>query len=129
MSLRDDILGGGFDLSPGGRDDGAIAAALSVGRVRIVSREIGKGEVLDVLGFEAGNAFLDQIDSLPDFRHAKQLLANARLDIGNPTTRAILETLTALLSPGQIVALKAIAEMPDEVTSQQVTRALEGYEP
>lgn len=128
MSLRDDILAGGFDLSPAMRNDGAIATALSVGRVRVVSREIGKGEVLDALGLEAGNAFLDQIDSLTEFRHAKQLLANARLDIGNETTRTILDGLGALLTIEQIGTLKALAEEPDPISSQQVTKALEGYE-
>ena len=110
------------------RNDGAIATALSVGRVRVVSREIGKGEVLDALGLEAGNAFLDQIDSLTEFRHAKQLLANARLDIGNETTRTILDGLGALLTIEQIGTLKALAEEPDPISSQQVTKALEGYE-
>ena len=43
MSLRDEILAGGFDLA--NRDDGAIAAALSQGRTKVVSREVGDGAI------------------------------------------------------------------------------------
>lgn len=125
MPLRDEILAGAFDLA--NRDDGAIAAALSAGRVKVVPTEIGKGRILATMGLEAGNAFLDIIDSAPDFRHVRHLIANGWLDIGDGLTRAMVDSLVGtVLTSEQASALKALAEEPEVITAQQVAQALEG---
>lgn len=130
MSLRDDILAAGFDLTPLNRNDGTIAAALSVGRTRIIKTEIGKGSIISCLGLEVANDFLDAVDSLPDFRHAKYLLLTDKLDIGNTLTRSIVDSLVpGLLTSEQAEALKALAEISDPIASHEVTKALEGYTP
>jgi hypothetical protein len=123
--LRDEILTGGFNLQ--NRDDGAIAAALSVGRTKIVPTEIGKGRILATLGLATGNALLDVIDTAPDFRHVKQLVENGWLDIGSDLSRASLDALVpAVLTQVEADTLKALAEVPDPVTPQDVAKALEG---
>lgn len=119
MTLRDEILAGGFDLEA--RDCRAIAEALSVGRVKIVPCQIGKGRVLAAIGMEAGNALLDLIDTAPDFRHVKQLVANGWLDVGDQLTRAMIDQVC---SPDAAKALKALAEVRDVVTEQQVAEAI-----
>lgn len=125
MALRDEILAGGFDLQ--NRDDGAIAAALSVGRTKIVPTEIGKGRILATLGLTVGNSLLDVIDTAPDFRHVKQLVENGWLDIGSDLARASVDALVpTVLTQTEADVLKALAEVPDVVTPQDVAKALEG---
>jgi len=123
-SLRDDILALGMPLS----DHGAIAAALSAGRTRLVYTEVGHGTILETIGLAAGNALLDAIYATPDFRHVKPLLEQGRLDISSALVRGALDALTAagVITAPHAAALKALAERPDPVSSQQVTRALEG---
>lgn len=125
MSLRDDILAGGFDLD--NRDDGAIAFALSQGRTRIVRTEIGKGAIIEAIGLEAGNRLLDVIDTAPAYRHVKQLLENGWFNVGSALARASLDTLVpTVLTQREADTLKALAVVPDPITAQDVARALEG---
>ena len=119
MSLRDEILAGGFDLES--RDCQAIADALSVNRIKTVKTEIGKGMVLATIGLEAGNALLDIIDNEANLRHVKQLVANGWLDVGDALTRAMIDQIC---SPASASALKALAEVPDKVTAQQVAEVI-----
>lgn len=122
MSLRDEILALGMPLD----DHGAIAAALPA-RTSIVPTEIGKGRIISTLGLEPANAFLDAVDSAPGFRHVKHLVANGWLDIGDAMTRATVQSLVpALLTEEQATALLALAVITAPVTSQEVTKALEG---
>ena len=127
MSLRDEILAGGFDLQ--NRDDGAIAAALSVGRKKIVPTEVGNGLVLSTVGLTVGNVLLDVLNAAPDFRYVKPLLDQGRLDISTPIARAALDGLVGVVvgfEQQHADALKALAEVADPVTPQDVARALEG---
>ena len=125
MSLRDDILAGGFDLA--NRDDGVIAFALSQGRTRIVRTEIGKGAIIEAIGLEAGNRLLDVIDTAPAYRHVKQLLENGWFNVGSALARASLDTLVpTVLTQREVDTLKALAVVPDPITAQDVARALEG---
>ena len=132
MALRDEILAGGFDLAH--RDDGAIAAALSVGRVRLEPRPIGIGTILNALGPVAGAALLDRLDaaraSIPPLKWAWVLLEAGQLDVSLAATRGQIDALVdgGLISAGEAAALKALAEVPDPVSAQDVGRALEGYE-
>ena len=103
MSLRDEILAGGFNLS--NRDDGAIADALSQGRTKVVSREVGDGAIALALGTQAGPLFLYKLKKLaatvlPDAatdaqiipvaiaQQAVESLAKVGFDVGNPDVRA-----------------------------------------
>lgn len=114
-------------LTPETRDDGEIAATLSVGRVVLVPTEIGNGAILETIGLPAGNALLDLINSAPDFRHVRPLLEQGRLRVDSQLVRATLDSLVpAVLTSVQVSAIKALAERPDIITTQQVTQALEG---
>ena len=142
MSLRDEILAGGFDLA--NRDDGAIAAALSHGRTKVVSREVGDGAIALALGTQAGPLFLYKLKKLattvlPDdatdeqiipvavAQQAVESLAKVGFDIGNPDVRAGLSMFDGtLLTSEQIEAIKALAVVPDVITAQDVAKALEG---
>lgn len=116
----EDILALGMPLD----DHGALADALSVGRTTLVKTEVGKLTIIGVIGMEAGNALLDTIDNVPDFRHVRYPLANGWLDVANPTVRDMLDMLC---SPSDATLLKDLAVRPDSCTSQSVSKALEGY--
>ena len=142
MSLRDEILAGEFDLA--NRDDGAIAAALSQGRTKVISREVGDGAIALALGTQAGPLFLYKLKKLattvlPDdatdeqiipvavAQQAVESLAKVGFDIGNPDVRAGLSMFDGtLLTSEQIEAIKALAVVEDVITAQDVARALEG---
>ena len=142
MSLRDEILAGGFDLA--NRDDGAIAAALSQGRTKVVSREVGDGAIALALGTQAGPLFLYKLKKLADTvlpddatdeqiipvaiaQQAVESLAKVGFDVGNPDVRAGLSMFEGtLLTSEQIEAIKALAVVPDVITAQDVAKALEG---
>lgn len=124
MTIRDDILAGGFDLE--NRDDAAIAASLSVGRTRLVTTMIGYGTVLDVLGLEAGNALLDVLHSDPRFKYVVPMLEQGRLDISMSSVRSWLDQLSTVgvLTSAHAQALKALAEAPDPIPVTDVSRAI-----
>lgn len=142
MSLRDEILAGGFNLA--NRDDGAIAAALSQGRTKVVSREVGDGAIALALGTQAGPLFLYKLKKLaatvlPDnatdaqiipvavAQQAVESLAKVGFDVGNPDVRSGLSMFEGtLLTSEQIEAIKALAVVPDVITAQDVAKALEG---
>ena len=142
MSLRDEILAGGFDLA--NRDDGAIAAALSQGRTKVVSREVGDGAIALALGTQAGPLFLYKLKKLADTvlpddatdeqiipvaiaQQAVESLAKVGFDVGNPDVRAGLSMFEGtLLTSEQIEAIKALAVVPDVIAAQDVAKALEG---
>ena len=125
MTLRDEILAGGFDLQ--NRDDGAIATALSAGRTKIATRLGGIGVVLETLGPVDGAALLDSLEStattVPAVRWAFVLINRGELDFGSPATRAMIDQL---VSSSAKEALLSLAEVPDIITPQQVAQALEG---
>ena len=104
-----------------------IAAALSAGRTKIVPTEIGKGRVIATIGLESANDLLDVIDTAPDFRHVKQLLASGWLDVGAPLTRGALDNLAAggVVTQAEADAIKALAEVPDPVTPLEVALTIE----
>lgn len=125
MSLRDEILAGGFDLV--NRDDGNIAATLSTGRTVTVATEIGVGAILETIGVAAGNSLLDYIMSAADFRHIRPLLEQGRLRIDSPLVIAILGSFVpALLTAEQAAALVGLGKRKQTITAQEVAAALEG---
>ena len=142
MSLRDEILAGGFNLA--NRDDGAIADALSQGRTKVVSREVGDGAIALALGTQAGPLFLYKLKKLAATvlpndatdaqiipvavaQQAVESLAKVGFDVGNPDVRSGLSMFEGtLLTSEQIEAIKALAVVPDVITAQDVAKALEG---
>jgi hypothetical protein len=128
MSLRDEILASGLPLD----DHGAIAAALSVGRAKITSRMIGVGTILAVFG-GVGGQFLDALQAAGESNRDLHWLLQSNImrgefDVGDRASRAGMQALAAAMPPfaAGINALLALAEVPDPVSSQEVTRALEG---
>lgn len=124
MSLLDDIRALPAELLAT-QDTAAIAVALSAGRVRVVSMEIGNGLVLATVGLTVGNALLDVIYTAPDFRYVKPLLEQGRLDISSPLARGALDSLVGV-APGfeqaHVDALKALAEQPDPIDEMTVRK-------
>jgi hypothetical protein len=125
MTLKNEILAGGFDLA--NRDYDAIAAALSVGRKRANALEIGNGTILATIGLAAGNALLDVISGAPDFRHVKPLVEQGRLTIGSPLVQATVKSLIGtVLTQQQADALCALGFDADPVSPAEVARIIDG---
>lgn len=127
MTLYEEIISLPELLAMG--DHGAIAKELSRGRKKVIPMEIGKGKILEVIGLATANSLLDVIDSHPDYRHVKQLLQNGWFNIGSPLARASVDALVVagIINEIEGTAIKAIAEVDDVITSQEVTKALEGH--
>ena len=107
------------------RDFDAIASAVSAGRTKRSQREIGNGTILEVLGLSAGNALLDVVNNVADFRHVKPLVEQGRLQIGSPLVQATVQSLVpSVITQAQADALKALGVEPDHVTTLQVNQAL-----
>ncbi len=109
------------------KEHGAIAAVVSAGRTRPSTKEVGNGTILEVLGLTAGNAMLDAINTIPDFRHVKPLVEQGRLTIGTPL---VAQSLGAFVAGGVITQadadkLLAIAVEPAPVSVSEVIQAME----
>lgn len=123
-----------------GRNDVAIAAILSVGRLRLVSHEIGERGILDALGSVAGDAFLSALEAIaapadlpaplqPHYgaiRRGVAWLKKDGLDVGSQTTRQLLDGLAAvgLVDAGSVTAVKSLAETADPIHYNAVSDAL-----
>ena len=109
------------------RNHDAIAAAVNVGRTKVVQTLGGIGTVLETLGPDVGAALLDTLETIATANSAVKwafvLINRGELDFGSRATRDMID----LLIPGAAgTALKAVAEVPDPVTAQQVSDALGG---
>lgn len=126
MDLRAEILSrSDCAAAVAARDTTAIAAVLSVGRTKVISKSGGIGMVLGALGPVNGAALLDTLETAsttnPPLKWAFVLINRGDLDFGSPATRAMIDQLI----PGPAgVALKAVAEVPDAVTEFEVRQAL-----
>lgn len=112
-------------------DHGAIAEALSVGRTKVQATPIGIGTVLAVMA-PVGGEFLNALESLgatdANVKWALKMIEQATFDVGHPVTRAQLDAFAVnvpAMADG-IAALLELAVVPDPVSSQEVTKALEG---
>lgn len=114
-------------------DSAALAAALSVGRTRVVQRLGGVGAVMDALGPDVGAEVLDALDALKatssPVKWAWVLINRGELDFGLPSTRGVIVQLQqagAFGEQGEAIAaaLLAIAEEPDPVSAAQVELAI-----
>lgn len=133
MTLRDEILSRPDCADAlAARDCGELARILSVGRTKLIDYSIGYGTVLEVLGAEAGSAFLDGLTALAatssPVKWALKLLDRGELNIGAAATRGQLDALAAggVMPQAVADALKGLAVSPDEITASQVQQALEG---
>ncbi|HSD36094.1 MAG TPA: hypothetical protein VLC92_01215 [Rhodocyclaceae bacterium] len=111
------------------RDDVAIAAALSVGRTRLVPCKIGVGSILAALN-PGGGAFLEAVEAMGatdlNVKWAMYLIKSGELDVGMAVTREML-TAFAAEHPGlaaSVAALMALAEVPEVVGYNLVSDAL-----
>ncbi len=125
-------------------DDAAIAAILSEGRTRIVSQQVGDGAVAIALGIPGGPVFLYQLELAADTspgasatdeqvaqhaiaRQAWRSLQRGSLDVGNAVVRDALDAMVGtLLTADQATAVKALAEVADQVSVADVSLAMRG---
>ena len=64
------------------KDESAIAAAFASTLEQVpLKTEIGVGTILDVMGLDAGNSFLDVIFTQPQFRYIKLVIEAGKLDV------------------------------------------------
>lgn len=116
-------------LDPDNRNDTAIAAILSVGRVRPVPTEIGIGTVLAKLG-AGGGAFLDALEQIgqqdANVKWSMVLIRDGRFRIDMPESRAAMQALANQVSDlaAGIAALLTLGFEPDPLPVVDVSRAL-----
>lgn len=129
MTIRDEILSRPDCADAlARRDCGELAALLSVGRTKVIDYSIGYGTVLEVLGAEAGSAFLDGLTALAatssPVKWALKLLDRGELNIGAEATRGQLDALAAggVMPHAVADALKGLATVSEVVTAQDVAR-------
>lgn len=105
----------------------AIAALVSTGRTRAVETAVGNGTIIEVLGLETANNFLDAINTMPAFRHVKPLVQDGRLLVGSPVVAASMGAFVggSILTQAQADALLALGRKPNPVSPQQVMHAME----
>lgn len=111
------------------RNDVAIAAVLSVGRVKVQSMRIGIGTILATMR-PNGGVFLDALETLAatdsNVKWTLKLIEASNFDIGLTATREELATF-ATANPtlaDEITALLAVAESADPIHYNAVSDAL-----
>ena len=126
MTLLEEIQAKCSQAMLASRDFEAIAAAVSIGRTKPNAKEIGNGTILEVLGLTSGNALLDVVNTVPDFRYVKPLVEQGRLTVGSELVQATVQSLVPIgvLTQAQADALCALGFDPDPVTAQQVSDEL-----
>jgi len=109
----------------------AIADALSAGRTRLVPTEVGNGTVLEVLGFDVGNALLDLLAAQPAYRHVRPLLDQGRLRLDSAIVLGAMQQLVGqqiaegvTFTQAHHDALRARASAPAAVPEWDVRCAL-----
>lgn len=132
--------------NPDDRNDVAVAAVLSAGRVRLQSRMIGERGIMAALGTVEGEACLAAFEAfaattLPaehplKAHHAgiKRMLSwlktDAGLDIGTPQAGQLLGIMAQLgiLEGAWVVTIMALAQVADPIAVADVSRALNAAE-
>ena len=125
MALIDEILALPVEVRAA-QDTRQIASALP-SKVTLVKTEIGKGAILEVLGQALGNLLCDFVDSAPDFRHVKHLLANGWLDVSLESVRVGIDAIAASNAVNgftqlHAAAIKALAERVAPVSELEVRK-------
>lgn len=104
-----------------------IAEKVNVGRTIPKKTSIGEGTILEVLGITAGNAFLDVIDTVPDYRHVKKIIARGDFDMSTAISQAGVQALVpAVLTQEQADALMNLGKEPSTVSWEQCRAAVQG---
>lgn len=111
------------------RNDVAIAAILSSGRVTTQPTPIGIGTVLAVMA-PSGGDFLNALEAMgavdANVKWSLKMIEQASFDVGHPVARAQLQAFAAAQPPlaPAIAALLAVAEQPDPISFNAVSDAL-----
>lgn len=106
------------------KDPAAIAAA-APGIVVSKKTAIGNGTILSVLGVDAGNAFLDAIDTAPTYRHVKDIVARDSFDMGLDVSKAGVQAMVpSIITQDQANLLIALGEDVVQVSEYDVRCAL-----
>lgn len=125
MALIDEIKAKCSPELLASRDDVAITAHVNQGRTKVATTLGGIGTVLEALGPTDGAALLDQLETMaatvPAVKWAFVLINRGELDFGSAATRGMIDQL--IPEPARS-ALKAVAEVADPVTNDDVRRAL-----
>jgi hypothetical protein len=109
----------------------SVAAALSVGRFRLVKTEIGPGTILATLG-QTGADLLDALEVMAQnpahnlIKHALKVINAGSFDMGSQASRAQVVGLCAagLFSVEARDALLALGQAPDPVDEYSVRCAI-----
>lgn len=105
----------------------SIAAAVSAGRIKVISKEGGIGLIMNTLGPVGGAQLLEgfEVAAVTDLtvKWGLKLILAGTLDFGLPSTRAMIDTLVP--EPARS-ALKAVAEVPDPVGWEACRTAVQG---
>ena len=113
------------------RRDAEMAALLSVGRTRVVSRNIGGGTIVATLGsgalLKAMRAYAPTEKS-GTVDEILRVIDRGDWDVGNAATRAKLDEYAAagVIPAPAVAALMALANVPDPITPSQVSDAING---
>lgn len=111
------------------RNDVAIAAILSTGRVKTQPTPIGIGTVLAVMA-PSGGEFLNALESMgasdANVKWALKMIEQSTFDVGHPVTRAQLEAFAGAVPEmaAAVGALLAVAEVADPIHYNTVSDAL-----
>ena len=129
MITKADILANVSAEIIASKDEAAIAAAFNIAnpRTKLVKSSIGIGTILEVLGQESGNTFLDYVWSNPDFRWVKLVIEKGELNTGSELVQGTIDALVSggLLPPEKGYALKATGIQADPISSYEVAQAFE----
>ena len=110
-------------------DFSAIAATVSIGRVKPFSKLGGIGTVLETLGPMDGATLLDSLEAqsvtIPALKWAWVLINRGELDFGSTATRSMINQL--IPEPAR-TALLSIAEISDTVTAAEVELAMKNID-
>ena len=127
MTLLAEIQAAFPALTAANRDDGAIATALSAGRTKVDTRMCSIGTVLNALGPTSGAALLDSLQSMATTNSAVKwalvMVEAGTLDLGLDSTRSMITALVP--EPAKSILLN-LAVVPDPVSVDDVSKALEG---
>lgn len=129
-------------LDPENRNDVQIAAALSVGRVKLLERFISERGVIALLGTRDGDAFLRALEDfgtamLPAEHPLKAdqagirrvigwLRTEAGVDLGVPASQMLLGALgaTGVVNAAHAAQVAALAQVADPISYNAVSTAL-----
>lgn len=111
------------------RNDVAIAAIISAGRVKTQPTPIGIGTVLAVMA-PSGGEFLNALESMgatdANVKWALKMIEQSTFDVGHAVTRAQLQAFAGAVPAmsAAIAALLVVAESPDPIQVGAVSDAL-----